>query len=116
MGERTPSELPFNKNLLRKVDELKLGTLGQLLKNDNLVLSATWLKSADAAARISAAQILDEIKEIWPRWGFISAWKYKLAAQEFVEEFAEAPSTSHIVDKINAPSPSRPRLQPQIRP
>src|SRR5260221_9879481 len=48
-AEERPSELPFNKNLLRKVDELELSVRSaNCLKNDNIVYIGDLVQKTEA--------------------------------------------------------------------
>jgi len=81
--EDRPSELPFNKNLLRKVDELELSVRSaNCLKNDNIVYIGDLVQKSEAEMLRTpnfGRKSLNEIKEVLSQMGLhlgmeISNW------------------------------------------
>ena len=71
--EDVPSELPFNKNLLRKVDELELSVRSaNCLKNDNIVYIGDLVQKSEAEMLRTpnfGRKSLNEIKEVLTQMG-----------------------------------------------
>jgi DNA-directed RNA polymerase subunit alpha len=71
--EDAPSELPFNKNLLRKVDELELSVRSaNCLKNDNIVYIGDLVQRSEAEMLRTpnfGRKSLNEIKEVLNQMG-----------------------------------------------
>ena len=71
--EEAPSELPFNKNLLRKVDELELSVRSaNCLKNDNIVYIGDLVQKSEAEMLRTpnfGRKSLNEIKEVLTQMG-----------------------------------------------
>src|SRR5499427_3287896 len=71
--ESRPSELPFNKNLLRKVDELELSVRSaNCLKNDNIVYIGDLVQKSEAEMLRTpnfGRKSLNEIKEVLAQMG-----------------------------------------------
>ena len=80
--EDVREELPFNKNLLRKVDELELSVRSaNCLKNDNIVYIGDLVQKTEAEMLRTpnfGRKSLNEIKEVWPRWVSIWVWKLRV--------------------------------------
>ena len=73
VAEEMPSELPFNKNLLRKVDELELSVRSaNCLKNDNIVYIGDLVQKTEAEMLRTpnfGRKSLNEIKEVLAQMG-----------------------------------------------
>src|SRR5690606_23968193 len=71
--EERASELPFNKNLLRKVDELELSVRSaNCLKNDNIVYIGDLVQKSEAEMLRTpnfGRKSLNEIKEVLSQMG-----------------------------------------------
>jgi DNA-directed RNA polymerase subunit alpha len=91
--EDRPTELPFNKNLLRKVDELELSVRSaNCLKNDNIIYIGDLVQKTEAEMLRTpnfGRKSLNEIKEVLAQMGLhlgmeISGWP-----PENIEELAK---------------------------
>ena len=73
MEEEAPSELPYNKHLLRKVDELELSVRSaNCLKNDNIVYIGDLVQKSEAEMLRTpnfGRKSLNEIKEVLTQMG-----------------------------------------------
>jgi DNA-directed RNA polymerase subunit alpha len=71
--EERPTELPFNKNLLRKVDELELSVRSaNCLKNDNIIYIGDLVQKTEAEMLRTpnfGRKSLNEIKEVLAQMG-----------------------------------------------
>ena len=71
--EETSEEMPFNKNLLRKVDELELSVRSaNCLKNDNIVYIGDLVQKTEAEMLRTpnfGRKSLNEIKEVLSQMG-----------------------------------------------
>ena len=78
-SRRSAGELPFNKHLLRKVDELELSVRSaNCLKNDNIVYIGDLVQKTEAEMLRTpnfGRKSLNEIKESSRRWGSIWGWR-----------------------------------------
>ena len=77
--EERPAELPFNKNLLRKVDELELSVRSaNCLKNDNIIYIGDLVQKTEAEMLRTpnfGANRSTRSRKCSPRWASISAWR-----------------------------------------
>ena len=91
--EDEPSELPFNKNLLRKVDELELSVRSaNCLKNDNIVyIGDLILKTESEMLRTPnfGRKSLNEIKEVLTSMGLHLGMDVSEWPPENIEELAK---------------------------
>ncbi len=73
IAERVEDELPFNKNLLRKVDELELSVRSaNCLKNDNIIYIGDLVQKSEAEMLRTpnfGRKSLNEIKEVLAQMG-----------------------------------------------
>ena len=73
MEEEVPSELPYNKHLLRKGDELELSVRSaNCLKNDNIVYIGDLVQKSEAEMLRTpnfGRKSLNEIKEVLTQMG-----------------------------------------------
>jgi DNA-directed RNA polymerase subunit alpha len=73
VAEETPTDLPFNRNLLRKVDELELSVRSaNCLKNDNIVYIGDLVQKTEAEMLRTpnfGRKSLNEIKEVLTQMG-----------------------------------------------
>jgi DNA-directed RNA polymerase subunit alpha len=83
ISERVEDELPFNKNLLRKVDELELSVRSaNCLKNDNIIYIGDLVQKSEAEMLRTpnfGRKSLNEIKEVLAQMGLhlgmeVSGW------------------------------------------
>lgn len=76
--EAEREELPFNRNLLKKVEELELSVRSaNCLKNDNIVYIGDLVQKTEAEMLRTpnfGRKSLNEIKEVLAKWVFISVW------------------------------------------
>src|SRR5271156_7134012 len=91
--EERPSELPFNKNLLRKVDELELSVRSaNCLKNDNIVYIGDLVqKSEQEMLRTPnfGRKSLNEIKEVLTSMGLGLGMSVQNWPPENIEDLAK---------------------------
>ena len=88
-----PSELPFNKNLLRKVDELELSVRSaNCLKNDNIVYIGDLVQKTEAEMLRTpnfGRKSLNEIKEVLAQMGLHLGMEVQGWPPENIEELAK---------------------------
>jgi DNA-directed RNA polymerase subunit alpha len=88
-----PSELPFNKNLLRKVDELELSVRSaNCLKNDNIVYIGDLVQKSEAEMLRTpnfGRKSLNEIKEVLAQMGLHLGMEIANWPPENIEELAK---------------------------
>jgi DNA-directed RNA polymerase subunit alpha len=91
--EIRPSELPFNKNLLRKVDELELSVRSaNCLKNDNIVYIGDLVQKSEAEMLRTpnfGRKSLNEIKEVLAQMGLHLGMEITNWPPENIEELAK---------------------------
>jgi DNA-directed RNA polymerase subunit alpha len=91
--EVRPSELPFNKNLLRKVDELELSVRSaNCLKNDNIVYIGDLVQKTEAEMLRTpnfGRKSLNEIKEVLVQMGLHLGMEVPGWPPENIEELAK---------------------------
>ncbi len=91
--EDRPSELPFNKNLLRKVDELELSVRSaNCLKNDNIVYIGDLVQKTEAEMLRTpnfGRKSLNEIKEVLSQMGLHLGMEITNWPPENIEELAK---------------------------
>jgi len=91
--EERPSELPFNKNLLRKVDELELSVRSaNCLKNDNIVYIGDLVQKSEAEMLRTpnfGRKSLNEIKEVLAQMGLHLGMEIPNWPPENIEELAK---------------------------
>ncbi len=91
--EERPSELPFNKNLLRKVDELELSVRSaNCLKNDNIVYIGDLVQKTEADMLRTpnfGRKSLNEIKEVLAQMGLHLGMEIANWPPENIEELAK---------------------------
>ncbi|MGH7066067.1 MAG: DNA-directed RNA polymerase subunit alpha [Stellaceae bacterium] len=91
--ETRPSELPFNKNLLRKVDELELSVRSaNCLKNDNIVYIGDLVQKSEAEMLRTpnfGRKSLNEIKEVLAQMGLHLGMEIANWPPENIEELAK---------------------------
>ncbi|MBU0726131.1 MAG: DNA-directed RNA polymerase subunit alpha [Alphaproteobacteria bacterium] len=92
-AEDEPSELPFNKNLLRKVDELELSVRSaNCLKNDNIVYIGDLVQKTEAEMLRTpnfGRKSLNEIKEVLSQMGLHLGMEIANWPPENIEELAK---------------------------
>ena len=92
-AEDRPSELPFNKNLLRKVDELELSVRSaNCLKNDNIVYIGDLVQKSEAEMLRTpnfGRKSLNEIKEVLATMGLHLGMEIPNWPPENIEELAK---------------------------
>jgi DNA-directed RNA polymerase subunit alpha len=90
--EDRPSELPFNKNLLRKVDELELSVRSaNCLKNDNIVYIGDLVQKTEQEMLRTpnfGRKSLNEIKEVLAQMGLHLGMEIPSWPPENIEEMA----------------------------
>jgi DNA-directed RNA polymerase subunit alpha len=90
--EERPSELPFNKNLLRKVDELELSVRSaNCLKNDNIVYIGDLVQKTEQEMLRTpnfGRKSLNEIKEVLAQMGLHLGMEIPSWPPENIEEMA----------------------------
>jgi DNA-directed RNA polymerase subunit alpha len=88
-----PSELPFNKNLLRKVDELELSVRSaNCLKNDNIVYIGDLVQKTEAEMLRTpnfGRKSLNEIKEVLAQMGLHLGMEIPNWPPENIEDLAK---------------------------
>lgn len=91
--EEHPSELPFNKNLLRKVDELELSVRSaNCLKNDNIVYIGDLVQKTEGEMLRTpnfGRKSLNEIKEVLAQMGLYLGMEIPNWPPENIEELAK---------------------------
>ena len=92
VSEERPSELPFNKNLLRKVDELELSVRSaNCLKNDNIVYIGDLVQKTEQEMLRTpnfGRKSLNEIKEVLAQMGLHLGMEIPNWPPENIEEMA----------------------------
>ena len=92
IAEERPSELPFNKNLLRKVDELELSVRSaNCLKNDNIVYIGDLVQKTEQEMLRTpnfGRKSLNEIKEVLAQMGLHLGMEIPNWPPENIEEMA----------------------------
>ncbi len=91
--EDRPTELPFNKNLLRKVDELELSVRSaNCLKNDNIIYIGDLVQKTEAEMLRTpnfGRKSLNEIKEVLAQMGLHLGMEIPGWPPENIEELAK---------------------------
>jgi len=91
--ERDDEELPFNKNLLRKVDELELSVRSaNCLKNDNIIYIGDLVQKTEAEMLRTpnfGRKSLNEIKEVLAQMGLHLGMEIPNWPPENIEELAK---------------------------
>ena len=91
--EERPAELPFNKNLLRKVDELELSVRSaNCLKNDNIIYIGDLVQKTEAEMLRTpnfGRKSLNEIKEVLAQMGLHLGMEIPGWPPENIEELAK---------------------------
>jgi DNA-directed RNA polymerase subunit alpha len=91
--EEAREELPFNKNLLRKVDELELSVRSaNCLKNDNIVYIGDLVQKTEAEMLRTpnfGRKSLNEIKEVLANMGLHLGMEISNWPPENIEELAK---------------------------
>ena len=91
--EERPSEPPFNRNLLRKVDELELSVRSaNCLKNDNIVYIGDLVQKTEAEMLRTpnfGRKSLNEIKEVLSQLGLHLGMEIPTWPPENIEELAK---------------------------
>lgn len=91
--ERKEEELPFNKNLLRKVDELELSVRSaNCLKNDNIIYIGDLVQKTEAEMLRTpnfGRKSLNEIKEVLAQMGLHLGMEIPNWPPENIEELAK---------------------------
>ncbi len=92
-AEDAPSEPPFNRNLLRKVDELELSVRSaNCLKNDNIVYIGDLVQKSEAEMLRTpnfGRKSLNEIKEVLSTMGLHLGMEIPTWPPENIEELAK---------------------------
>jgi DNA-directed RNA polymerase subunit alpha len=92
-AEERPADLPFNKNLLRKVDELELSVRSaNCLKNDNIVYIGDLVQKTEADMLRTpnfGRKSLNEIKEVLAQMGLHLGMEIANWPPENIEELAK---------------------------
>ena len=93
VAEDLPSEPPFNRNLLRKVDELELSVRSaNCLKNDNIVYIGDLVQKTEAEMLRTpnfGRKSLNEIKEVLAQMGLHLGMEITTWPPENIEELAK---------------------------
>tara|TARA_B100000676_G_scaffold273310_1_gene291914 strand:+ start:12678 stop:13694 length:1017 start_codon:yes stop_codon:yes gene_type:complete len=93
VADDLPSELPFNKNLLRKVEELELSVRSaNCLKNDNIVYIGDLVQKTEAEMLRTpnfGRKSLNEIKEVLTQMGLHLGMEIPTWPPENIEELAK---------------------------
>ncbi len=93
ISERAEEELPFNKNLLRKVDELELSVRSaNCLKNDNIIYIGDLVQKTEAEMLRTpnfGRKSLNEIKEVLAQMGLHLGMEIPNWPPENIEELAK---------------------------
>lgn len=93
LAERVEDELPFNKNLLRKVDELELSVRSaNCLKNDNIIYIGDLVQKTEAEMLRTpnfGRKSLNEIKEVLSQMGLHLGMEITNWPPENIEELAK---------------------------
>ena len=121
--EEQQDELPFNRNLLRKVDELELSVRSaNCLKNDNIVYIGDLVQKTEAEMLRTpnfGRKSLNEIKEVLARWACISAWRSRAGrrrtSRSWPSGWRSRSEARPRRDLDHASRQSRPEVQPHRR-
>ncbi|MBL8629516.1 MAG: DNA-directed RNA polymerase subunit alpha [Rhodospirillaceae bacterium] len=93
IAERVEDELPFNKNLLRKVDELELSVRSaNCLKNDNIIYIGDLVQKSEAEMLRTpnfGRKSLNEIKEVLAQMGLHLGMEVAGWPPENIEDLAK---------------------------
>ena len=93
LAERVEEELPFNKNLLRKVDELELSVRSaNCLKNDNIIYIGDLVQKTEAEMLRTpnfGRKSLNEIKEVLAQMGLHLGMEIANWPPENIEDLAK---------------------------
>ncbi len=93
LAERVEEELPFNKNLLRKVDELELSVRSaNCLKNDNIIYIGDLVQKTEAEMLRTpnfGRKSLNEIKEVLAQMGLHLGMEITNWPPENIEDLAK---------------------------
>jgi DNA-directed RNA polymerase subunit alpha len=93
LEEEKKDELPFNKNLLRKVDELELSVRSaNCLKNDNIIYIGDLVQKSEADMLRTpnfGRKSLNEIKEVLTQMGLQLGMEITNWPPENIEELAK---------------------------
>ena len=93
LADRVEEELPFNKNLLRKVDELELSVRSaNCLKNDNIIYIGDLVQKTEAEMLRTpnfGRKSLNEIKEVLSQMGLHLGMEIANWPPENIEELAK---------------------------
>jgi DNA-directed RNA polymerase subunit alpha len=93
LEEEKKDELPFNKNLLRKVDELELSVRSaNCLKNDNIIYIGDLVQKSEADMLRTpnfGRKSLNEIKEVLTQMGLQLGMEIANWPPENIEELAK---------------------------
>ena len=91
--EEAPADLPFNRNLLRKVDELELSVRSaNCLKNDNIVYIGDLVQKTEAEMLRTpnfGRKSLNEIKEVLTQMGLHLGMEITTWPPENIEELVK---------------------------
>ena len=91
--EEKASELPFNRNLLRKVDELELSVRSaNCLKNDNIVYIGDLVQKTESEMLRTpnfGRKSLNEIKEVLTQMGLALGMEIPAWPPENIEDLAK---------------------------
>lgn len=91
--QESEQEIPFNKNLLRKVDELELSVRSaNCLKNDNIVYIGDLVQKSEADMLRTpnfGRKSLNEIKEVLTQMGLYLGMQVEAWPPENIEEMAK---------------------------
>ncbi len=92
-AEEAPTDLPFNRNLLRKVDELELSVRSaNCLKNDNIVYIGDLVQKTEAEMLRTpnfGRKSLNEIKEVLTQMGLHLGMEITTWPPENIEELVK---------------------------
>jgi len=93
VAEEAPADLPFNRNLLRKVDELELSVRSaNCLKNDNIVYIGDLVQKTEAEMLRTpnfGRKSLNEIKEVLTQMGLHLGMEITTWPPENIEELVK---------------------------
>ena len=93
VAEEAPTDLPFNRNLLRKVDELELSVRSaNCLKNDNIVYIGDLVQKTEAEMLRTpnfGRKSLNEIKEVLTQMGLHLGMEITTWPPENIEELVK---------------------------
>ena len=108
-AEGAAAELPFNPNLLRKVDELELSVRSaNCLKNDNIVYIGDLVQKTEAEMLRTpnfGRKSLNEIKEVLTQMGLHLGMEVPGWPPENIEELARKVEEPLLRQRIAAPAP-----------